>query len=333
MSVKRVLGRCAATAVLLGFLANVEAATFAEVKAAQESSLKQIRESCRTDVGKLSDLLLSALERGREAAKKTGDLELVKAYDTEVELIKLVGEPPALESSIPAITKLQTIYKTSREERYGRMYRAIVAWQKTSDAELAALEKKLVIENQVPAAEEVRAEREKAAEDPAVVEAIAAMEKLDAAKPTTPVTPPQKASASDKPWQFLTRLKWKEIDGSKYFLSMIAENEGIEFEGKNYKKRDVIYCHAPGKVVYEFKDPITSFKAKGCIEERSGNGNVIFIVETADGEVYRSPEVKKDHNHENITVEFKPTKKLVIRVDDNGGAQEDWAFWLQPQYR
>lgn len=321
----------AALVVTGASLASSAGATLEELKAPREASLKQIRENCRVDVEKLSNQLLGALERGRDAAKAAGDEELAKSYDTEVELIKLVGEPPELQSSVPGITKLQTIYKTSREERYGRMYQAVVVWQKAYDAELDALGKKLLSSNQTEAAELVAAEREKLRSNELVTQAIEAVESTSTPTETAP-TGSEKGGT--KPWFSLVKTKWADMDGSQYFLGMIKERGQIEIGGKKYQKgRDLIYTHAPGRIVYQFPSPVSEFRATGCLEERSGNGNVVFIVETADGEVYRGQPVKKDRNQEKIEIKFKPSTKLVIKVDENGGAAEDWSFLLEPEYR
>lgn len=332
MTCNHIFGIPAVAFVAISSLGVAQGATLAELKVSQESALKQIRETSRTDVGKLCDQLVAAFVRGKETATKAGDEELAKNYQTEIDLIELVGEPQSLESPVPAINKFQSIYKAAKDERIGKMHRAIVAWQKAADAELAALESKLRAENSTASAQDAAAERERLESlvgDSVIVVASLGGAVKDKEAPTSAAP----EAPNSKPWQSLTKNRWKRIDGSKYFLGMITENNGIEFGGQKYKKRDLIYTHAPGKVIYEFKDAITEFSATGCLEERSGGGDVKFIVETGEGEIFRSQPVTKSRNQEEISLKFKPTTKLVLVVDENGGAQEDWAFWLLPRYR
>lgn len=328
------LPRFLAGCLALFLTTGAEADQLADLKAVHQTAWEKIQAENQEELTKLSDQLIAALGRGKEDARKKGDLDLVKAYDTQIELIKLSDDPGSVESTFPEITKLENVYHAAKEQRAGRMQRSIVAWQKAYDLKLKELEMKLVADDDIPAAESVRAERETTLNSQPVQDAIAEVARLDAMeaeKPAEPTaTPP---SGKESPWSSLKSVKWDRLTGSEYFLGMIKDHDPIQMGKETYKARDVLYAHAPGRIVYKFKTPITEFRATGCLEERSSQGDVTFVVETEDGEVFRGKRVNKDRNEEPIAIKFKPATTLVLSVEDNGGAQQDWSFWLHPQYR
>ena len=133
-------------------------------------------------------------------------------------------------------------------------------------------------------------------------------------------------------WTSLVNMKWDKIEGCETFMRMIRENTKVIVKGKEYtSENDLVYTHAPCKVSYRFANEITAFKATACLEERSTRGGVRFIVETSEGEVFRSGVVDTRTRTADVNLTFKPTKLLILKVDPNGEEWQDWTFWLKPE--
>jgi hypothetical protein len=304
-------------------------ASLDEVKSTYQAQLDKITEANSAALTALDDQVLTALTRAEEAAKQAKD-PAAAALTEEVARWKKEGGPTE-ESTVPAIAKIHQIYRSQKEAKTAERNKQVAAWFKSYNARLAGLKD--------ADADDVKAEREKIGGSFLVKEALAAAPATGSSTPPPaaggPKAPaPSLAPANQGPWQNLKKVKWASIEGNEYFKGGIASwKDPIVFNGKKYEPRDLIYTHGGGSVTYQFKTPITALKATGCMEERTGQGNVFFIIETDEGEVYRTKPVTHDHTAEIIDLTFKPTLKLVIKSDPNGGAQEDWAFLLEPKYR
>ncbi len=283
----------------------------------------KIGEQYRNGMETLDGQLIKALEAGRETARKAGDLDLVAAFEAEIasrQADTLAAPAPA---EVPEIARLRDVYEAESASRELHKHAALVAWHDDYEAKLRMLEKALVAADRIEDAKRARAERDKLRESLTLAEARAAIAAKEAEAP------------DERPWQDLRLKKWASIDGSEYFLGMFDEalTQSIKFGGERYRPRQYFYAHAPGRIVFEFDEPITGFSARGCLEERSHRGKVVFILETEEGEVFRSEPVDRERREENIEVSFAPAHRLVLKVDEAGGAEEDWAFWLEPKFR
>jgi hypothetical protein len=321
--------------LLLTCPAIVRADALADLKTAQETSRSKILAENQTELKKLDDQLAGALTRGKEDARKQGDLDLVKAFETQITRRQAAADPDSVPATAPEITKLESVYDAAKVERLSRLQRSLIAWYDAADLKLKEFEKKLVSENQIPAAEAVRAERERIRTDEAVRDALANREILDAAagKSKSAAAAPSSSLPREGPWRSLVGVKWSEIDGNEFFIHGIKADNDMTIGTKVYKRREFLFTHSGGEVTYEFKQPVTEFKASACLDQNSNNGNVILIIKTDTGEIFRSGELTKAHNREEIALKFKPTTKFTIISDPNGSGAEDWAFLLLPEIR
>lgn len=182
-------------------------------------------------------------------------------------------------------------------------------------------------------ADAAKAERQRIAALPLVVESLKVPAARATAAAATSGSTAVPGDTAKGPWLDLKKLKWTRAEGNQFFESGLKWDEPITFDGKEYKPRSFIYTHAGGKLIYEFKVPVTGFKAKACLEERSWQGGAVFIITTDEGEVFRTKTINPDHRSEDILIDFKPTRKLVIDVDMDGPNSQDWHFLLEPEYR
>ncbi|MDB6078618.1 MAG: hypothetical protein JWO82_2365 [Akkermansiaceae bacterium] len=303
--------------------------SLADLRSSYQAQLDKIIEANSATMTSLGEQVTSALTRAEEAAKKSNDPSSA-ALSAEIERWKSEGDLPAEPSQVPAIAKIHQIYRTQKAAKTAERNRLIAAWYRTYDAKLAELGSK------AEAVDEVKEEREKIGGSFMVKEALEGAKNQPDPKPseTKPAATTPSAPVAAGPWKDLKKVKWESLDGNDYFKGgMTTWKDPIKFGGKEYKVRDIMYTHGGGSVTYKFPTPITALKGTGCMEERTGQGNVVFIIETDEGEVFRSKPVTKDHTAEPFDLTFKPTTKLVIKSDPNGGAQEDWAFLLKPEYR
>lgn len=282
------------------------------------------------ELAKLESQLLAALGKLRESARVSGDLDSVKALDAEIERWKGDGELPWVESEHPEIAKLHTVFETAANELKIKEYRALLAWSVNYTKQLKQLEKLLVAENKIQDAEEARAEQKMLNDNLLVTKAREEVAKADAAKPA-----PQTASPTgERPWNNLITHKDRKAKGNEYFVGGIDTHKNpVRIEQVEYQPTEIIYTHASGRLEFTFAFLISEFRGSVCMEDRSNRGNVVFSVETAEGEVFKSKEIKAGFRKEDFNLKFKPTRKLVLIVDENGGSEEDWSFWLKPEYR
>ena len=120
----------------------------------------------------------------------------------------------------------------------------------------------------------------------------------------------------------------------KYFVGGIDSwKNPVKVGQVEYQPTEIIYTLASGRLEFTFEFRVSEFRGSVCIEDRSTRGNVVFRIETADGEIFKSKEIKSGSRKEDFNLKFKPTRKLVLIVDQNGGNEEDWSFWLKPEYR
>lgn len=282
------------------------------------------------EVAKLETQLLAALGKLRESARVSGDLDSVKALDAEIERWKGDRELPWIESEHPEISKLHALFGKAATALKIKEYRAVLAWSENYQKHLNQLEKRLVAGNKIQEAEEARAEQKMLSDDILVSKAREAVAKADAAKPA-----PQKAPApGERPWNNLIENKDRKAKGNDYFRGGIDNwKNPVKVENVEYQPTEIIYTHATGRLEFNFEFRVSEFRGSVCLEDRSNKGNVVFKVETAEGEVFKSKEIKPGSRKEDFSLKFKPTRKLVLVVDGNGVNHEDWSFWLRPEYR
>ena len=321
---------CRIAVIFFTILASIAGAkTLGEIEKSQQATLLEIETNAIKEVDKLGKLLISALDRAKQAETAAGNVKSAQSYEDEIARMMFDSEPFAKPSSLAAIAKMEAVYTSEFVDLEQQRQRKIVEWYIRYDTELESLQKSLTTAE----ANEISDKRDALKEREMVKSAVAAVANAKHTNKRAETPSSQPAPASNKPWKFLKRVKWAKAEGGEYFKSMLEEDRDIIKDGKKYRLRQFIFCHPPGMIEYQFDEPITGFTASACLEERSTNGNIIFIVETDEGEVYRSKPVDKGRNREEIEINFKPSKKLVLRTDEHGSGAEDWAFWLLPRYR
>jgi len=321
-------------AASVGLLFSTAAAeSLEDVQKSFSERQEALSEGHATTLKKLGTQLVAALGTARETAKKAGDLDRVKALTEEIDRWDVEEDLPIEESPLPEIAKLHSVYRAAKEDLVLKKQRATVSSYQTYDVRLEALEKALVAGDRVDDAEKVRTERDAMRDSLALKESIEAVKAADDSVAADTKGVAGKITAKEA-WRSLKLVKTFKAEGNKYFTGGVKEfKDPVSVGEKEYKPRDIIYTHASGKLEYTFDEPVTGFRCGACLEDRSNQGNVIFKVETEEGEVYRSKEVKKGANRDDIEITFKPTRKLVLVIDENGWSGEDWAFLLKPEYR
>lgn len=311
-----------------------------EVQKTAETESQAIDAAYKAELGKLRDQILIALGKARDTAKKDGDLDGVKTIDAEIARWKEEGDLPLVEPDGEEIAKLNQVYKTSAADRLLKKQRAILAWFRAYDARLASLEKTLVAADQIKEAEEVRSERDARRESMTVSEATEAVKAADEKAALGRTTAGEKKANSFVPenaWSNLKGVKWKKATGNSNFMRVLDNfDREISIDGRRLKAKEFIFAHAFGRIEYEFEKPVSGFRGSACLAKEASNldqSDIIFSIETDEGEVYRSKLIKASNLREDINIAFKPSKKLVLVVDDNGKHESDWSFWLNPQYR
>lgn len=146
------------------------------------------------------------------------------------------------------------------------------------------------------------------------------------------------ASAADsgtKGWKNLTQEEPDAVRGSEYFIKWMKNTEAKQIAGETVPADEFIFAHATGRIEYRFRQPITQFRCKiALLDENNGKtndvGEVIFVVESDDGEVFRSEPVLPGSVQE-IDLTFEASKHLILITDDGGVAFSDWSVWLHPE--
>ncbi|MBK1882240.1 NPCBM/NEW2 domain-containing protein [Luteolibacter pohnpeiensis] len=302
-----------------------------EIESSSAEALRNIQVNSAQEIDKLRQQLIAALERARQTEQAAGDTETVEAFDDEMARMAFDASPFEKPSSVAAIAKIEKVYATEFSTLDEKKQRDIVAWQSDLDQKLGALEQQFRSVDNVEAADEIASKRKELQQRSIVQKAIAAVATFQPASDQPPEPTPQ--PPSNKPWRYLTHVKWAKIEGGNYFKAMIEQPPAITVKGKRYRESQILYCHPPGRIEYQFDEPITGFQATACLEERSIKGSVTFTIETDEGEVFRSKTVDRRHNQEAIEINFRPTRKLILRTDENGKSEDNWAFWLVPRIR
>ena len=306
---------------------------FAGVQKAFDSQHREIDTIYRADLAKLKEQLVLALGKSREAVKKTGDLDAVKVLDAELARWKEEGDLPLVEPDHPEITKLYQVYRTAEAGRLLKKQRAIVAWFQAYDTRLTALEKQLVAADKIGDAEAVRSERDTHRESMELAEAREAVKAAgNKEAPVAKQAPPRNFKRA---WLDLKKLDWKSADGGRFFKQYFGKwRQSISLDGKELEDERFLYAHAPSRYEYEFKKPVTGFRAVILIpKEAPGGSSAIFSVLSDEGEVFRSKVISAANPKEEVEISFKPSKKLILVVDENGDDNSDWTFWVDPQYQ
>ncbi|QJE97573.1 NPCBM/NEW2 domain-containing protein [Luteolibacter luteus] len=316
-----------------GMLAPLAAQdSFASVQKSFDAQHQEIDAAYRADLVKLKEQLVVALGKSRENVKKTGDLDAVKILDAELVRWKEEGDLPLVEPELPEIAKLYQVYRTAQVGRLLKKQRAVVAWFQAYDIRLSALEKQLVATDKIEDAEAVRSERDSRRESMELAEAREAVKAADTGEAAVVKQAPRNLKNA---WQDLKKRDWKSAEGGKYFKQYFGRwQKVITLDGKELEDRRFLYAHAPSRYEYEFPKPVTGFRAVVLIpKEAPGGASAIFSILSDEGEVFRSKEISASNPKEEIEISFKPSKKLVLVVDENGDDESDWTFWVDPQYQ
>ena len=320
-------------AVLLGHISRA-AETLEEERKVFTGQLEKIAANAKDQKEKLGLQMITALGKSREAAKKAGNLDLVKAIDGETERWVSEGDLPLVPSQVPEITKLHEVYAKTCTEQKHREQRATLTAYDGYEKQLGQLEKSLVAQDKIKEAEAVRSERETTGESLAIKDAREAVAKANSLDPQNNAA----SGSKEREWKNLKDHKKFKAAGNKYFTSAFKEwaekpEQSVTAGKQDYKGSEILYAHATGSIEFKFDVSISEFRGFACLEDRSGRGNIVFRIETESGEVFKSKEIKPGNRKEDINLKFEPTRKLVLIVDQNGENYEDWSFWAKPEYR
>lgn len=318
-------------AVLVGHISRA-AETLEEERKAFSGQLETISANAKEQKEKLGLQMITALGKSREAAKKAGNLDLVKAIDGETERWVSEGDLPLVPSQVPEINKLHDVFIKTIADQKLKEQRATLTAYDGYEKKLGQLEKTLVAQDKIKEAEAVRSERETTGESMAIKDAREAVAKADAGKTDKkPVSGPVSPEAA---WKRLLKIKRYTKDGSQWFIDGLKSNKDpVKIDGEEFRAFDYLATHASGRLNYSFDEPISEFRSKVCLVDRSQKGNIIYKVETEEGVVFTSKEIKPGNRKEDVNLKFKPTKKLSLIIDENGTDQEDWGLWVNPEYR
>jgi hypothetical protein len=298
------------------------------VKASFAVQQEKIAAVHKIDLSRLGEQLIAAMEKGREAAKKAGDLDGIRAFDAEIERWKKEGTPPLTAAGNPEIGKLHDLYRSSAAELLLKKHRAIAVWYAGYEKNLGELEKSLVAADEIKKAEEVRAERDMIRGSLTVRDALAAVKSADESNTGSP------KGSNERPWKRLKALKPAKAEGSGSFLHQLeGRTEAVKVKGETYAKEDFLYTHAAGRLDYEFDEPVSEFRAAVCILDESSRGSVVFSIRSPEGKIFTSKTVNAENRREEVKITFRPTRKLTLIMDDLGDADQDWSFWVKPEYR
>jgi len=94
-----------------------------------------------------------------------------------------------------------------------------------------------------------------------------------------------------------------------------------------------LYCHAPSKIVVHLPAPAKSFSAIVAVDSneqtRPGRGSVVFSVNVADKQAYKSPVLREGMPGVPITVDLNGATSFTLEISDAGDGiacdQSDWA--------
>jgi hypothetical protein len=280
----------------------------------------------------LDQQYIQKLRELHDRKKEQGDLEGVIAVANEIKRFQQEGAISEEElTGFLDIKRLQGSYTKQADTLERTKAKRILTLSAQYDRALGRLQRNFVKSNKIDAARTVQDERRRVASSEAVASAKTILSHdtepsgtLDTQKQVTPTL------ASSAKWQDLTRMKYKSATGGKYFKQSLHDGDPKRIGDKLHDASEFIWAHASGKIEYDFPKPITEFKA--TIALSSNAGNVIFKVETDKGLVYTSEPITKGAQ-ESISIQFAPSKKLVLITDANGPPNHDHSLWLNPKVR
>lgn len=141
--------------------------------------------------------------------------------------------------------------------------------------------------------------------------------------------------AQDGEWKNLIKEDPNSLKGSEYFTKWLKNTDAKQIAGETVPGDEFIFAHAPGRIEYRFRQPITQFRCKiALLDENNGKpndlGEVVFAVETDDGEVFRSEPLHKGPAQE-VNLTFEASKHLILITEEGLDAFSDWSVWLHPE--
>jgi alpha-galactosidase len=90
-----------------------------------------------------------------------------------------------------------------------------------------------------------------------------------------------------------------------------------------------LYCHAPSKVIVRLPGPARSFSAQIGVDSRAGGGSVVFSVDAAGKELFRSKVLHGGEAAEAVSVGLNGASEFTLEVGDAGDGiscdQSNWA--------
>jgi len=97
-----------------------------------------------------------------------------------------------------------------------------------------------------------------------------------------------------------------------------------------------LYCHAASKIVVRLPGPDKTFTALAGVDSnlqtRPGRGSVVFSVQVAGRETFRSEVVREGMPAVQVSTDLAGATEFALRVDDGGdGISCDQADWAEPQ--
>ncbi len=100
----------------------------------------------------------------------------------------------------------------------------------------------------------------------------------------------------------------------------------LQIGGREYKRG--LYCHAVSKVVVRLPGPGKTFTSVIGIDTRAGGGSIMFSIDVAGKEVFRSPVMHVNDAGVPVSIDLNGAREFTLKVGDNGdGIACDQANW------
>jgi len=298
-----------------------------------EQSLEEIILAHGMKMSDLGQQYTKSLDVLLTRVKRKGDLNKVTAVMDEIQRFRKENAMPDAPPALLDIKNLQVSYTKQASALEGHNAKRVVTLAAQYDEALKRHQKSLVSSDRLDEARTVQDERTRIQSSQIVTSAKRTIS--DCAKRPARTGAPQegpKRLSSHVEWRDLTKTRYKSATGGKWFKEAIKKDDPQQLGDKIYKASEFIMAHALGQIEYEFRRPITEFRATIAVVGQGEIGNVIFKVQTEEETVYTSNPITPK-KQEDVHLQFKPTKKLVLITDPNGSDQRDHSLWLHPEVR
>lgn len=301
-----------AVAADLGKLQQSFMARYDEANTKRDEGLKKLEAS-----------YLAALKRHLDKVKNSGRLEIVIPVRDEIEAVETAVDPlPKLpEKSDRELKDLRQKYVGAREAILETHAKTLVELAEKMEQALEKAEASLTKAGRIDEALAAKRMRETLGEDAGIQGA-----RERGASP----------SILEGEWECLSKLQaviiekgessvgWVEGDPQ----AKITDNSMAQI--KKFAPKSAVFISVPNaRVEFRSAREIREFRCKLVM---GMNGDAQFRV-YANGKLKKRVDLAGEGQDREISVEFEPTKTLVLEVDNNGNTNMDCALWVNPMVR